>query len=890
MRHTNKKEKSCVPFRESKLTQIFQNYFVSKGRGMREGRVMMFVNVSPSPVVFDETLNVLEVSSIASKVVPFTRPGRGAGACGGVVGIENIEESPLTQPAFPLPKCEGGDEESDGDETPRPRNPVVGFVTPGPTGGMFAFHGQQCAACEQLKSIISELKTRVVDLNLKLWEQEHVIRGEVCKEFHDQIVEIEDQHKVGLSEQADEIELMYEQRLQLLTQSIKKTVHRKKRKIEEAEFCETEYSVLQDRISDLEAKITAKDGELEKAQSHLKDLMYQYESTTVERSAAANDVSMKASRLEKQLQLLEEQLAFKSREVDSKDLLVQAMEKKMNETKTKFKDLEELHGSLQEVNTHLENELKTCRTNLSEARTALKDMTNQEDRLEDLSNRCRKADKKVEQMLSENTSLLEKLSSLTSSMEEMKALSTQKEANLQAQADSRYQAMEGQLDKVRAWLMEAEKQLVLAQEQAKTKEEALKEKESKLEELTKKSVSAEHVVVLEHRLEKAQSVEEALRDELLMTKIKLNEEKSSLNRQLATMTASYELQLGELKTKLHEHKTMREGQSLQPSSSGLCLVVSESSDNTQQTQRKTSRLKRTRGKRCTGGQTPQATSDSSSVFSLKSLSSVDSLKTAHHVEEESSTSLKTAHHMVEEERASLKNASCEDKENIHHDPCSLLEGKDNNSHRSLPNIESSSQLIDPDPSDVSRAVIDVTYAKIKKTRRKRAPVAKTRPEADTRVCTPTPVQDEDDHDSSDNFTPPKKAKRNPRSKKGKEKNPPADVQDSHQEQDRENTPKEKGSLKKKLGRIISKSATARKVVGHKLTDSTNTPDRDVDSDCQQKLSKTAGSRKKAGIRKSQISGPLDLMASPEVTGGQRNRHAVPMNWDLRRRQAVNYGF
>ena len=48
---------------------------------------------------------------------------------------------------------------------------------------------------QQLKSIISELKTRVVDLNLKLWEQEHVIRGEVCKEFHDQIVEIEDQHK-----------------------------------------------------------------------------------------------------------------------------------------------------------------------------------------------------------------------------------------------------------------------------------------------------------------------------------------------------------------------------------------------------------------------------------------------------------------------------------------------------------------------------------------------------------------------------------------------------------------------------------------------------------------------------------------------------------------------
>ena len=34
---------------------------------------MMFVNVSPSPVVFDETIKVLEISSIASKVCICTR-------------------------------------------------------------------------------------------------------------------------------------------------------------------------------------------------------------------------------------------------------------------------------------------------------------------------------------------------------------------------------------------------------------------------------------------------------------------------------------------------------------------------------------------------------------------------------------------------------------------------------------------------------------------------------------------------------------------------------------------------------------------------------------------------------------------------------------------------
>ena len=63
-----RRDKTCVPFRESKLTQVFQNYFVGKGCGAREGRGTMFVNVSPSPAAFDESLKVLEVSAIASKV------------------------------------------------------------------------------------------------------------------------------------------------------------------------------------------------------------------------------------------------------------------------------------------------------------------------------------------------------------------------------------------------------------------------------------------------------------------------------------------------------------------------------------------------------------------------------------------------------------------------------------------------------------------------------------------------------------------------------------------------------------------------------------------------------------------------------------------------------
>ena len=61
-------DQKLVPFRNSKLTQLLQTYFVGKEKGVREGRVVMCVNVSDDPSVFDETFHVLKFSALASKV------------------------------------------------------------------------------------------------------------------------------------------------------------------------------------------------------------------------------------------------------------------------------------------------------------------------------------------------------------------------------------------------------------------------------------------------------------------------------------------------------------------------------------------------------------------------------------------------------------------------------------------------------------------------------------------------------------------------------------------------------------------------------------------------------------------------------------------------------
>ncbi|XP_037081552.1 kinesin-like protein KIF20A [Pollicipes pollicipes] len=54
---------ALVPYRDSKLTRLFQSYFCGQA-----ARVTMIVNVSPSPVVFDETIQVLKFSALAKQV------------------------------------------------------------------------------------------------------------------------------------------------------------------------------------------------------------------------------------------------------------------------------------------------------------------------------------------------------------------------------------------------------------------------------------------------------------------------------------------------------------------------------------------------------------------------------------------------------------------------------------------------------------------------------------------------------------------------------------------------------------------------------------------------------------------------------------------------------
>ncbi len=55
---------AIVPFRHSKLTELFQDFFV----GEREGRAVMIVNVNPYDTGFDENSHVMRFAALAKEV------------------------------------------------------------------------------------------------------------------------------------------------------------------------------------------------------------------------------------------------------------------------------------------------------------------------------------------------------------------------------------------------------------------------------------------------------------------------------------------------------------------------------------------------------------------------------------------------------------------------------------------------------------------------------------------------------------------------------------------------------------------------------------------------------------------------------------------------------
>ncbi|XP_067050248.1 kinesin-like protein KIF20B [Acropora muricata] len=267
----NPNQPLIIPFRESKLTRLFQGFFCGKGRAS------MIVNVSMCASMFDETLHVMKFSAIAKKVT--TRVNKPV----------DIPPPPVkkTRPLVPTPRSRGmrlsvpwangaictpapeedvivleGEEEDDGAE-------VEVLEDRRDTASLYQ---------QQLVDLVKVLQEKLIEEKRKMQTLEVRIREEVCKEMAEQLVSIENAYSERVKMEVTAVEEKCDRRIELLTQSIKK--NRKRTRIERAEeddeewvpkmFLHTEQNKVKEKqhiINDLNAKIA----ELRQEVKQLKD-------------------------------------------------------------------------------------------------------------------------------------------------------------------------------------------------------------------------------------------------------------------------------------------------------------------------------------------------------------------------------------------------------------------------------------------------------------------------------------------------------------------------------------------------------------------------------------------------------------------------------------------
>eukprot|EP00730_Choanoeca_flexa_P001956 TRINITY_DN10856_c0_g1_i2.p1 TRINITY_DN10856_c0_g1~~TRINITY_DN10856_c0_g1_i2.p1 ORF type:complete len:1307 (+),score=446.81 TRINITY_DN10856_c0_g1_i2:54-3923(+) len=180
------------PFRNSKLTHIFQRYL--EGNGM----LRMVVNISPAASAYDETSHVLNFSAAARKV---KESAAVASRIDTGLGSSNALNSSL------MPTQASANNKLLEQELATLRD----------------FN-------DTLQDRIYDLQQHILELESNQADVEARIREEVSEELAAQLVEVEETYQAMLTQGANNMENAYEKKIALLTHSVARTVaHRRLR-------------------------------------------------------------------------------------------------------------------------------------------------------------------------------------------------------------------------------------------------------------------------------------------------------------------------------------------------------------------------------------------------------------------------------------------------------------------------------------------------------------------------------------------------------------------------------------------------------------------------------------------------------------------------------------
>ncbi|XP_075825133.1 kinesin-like protein KIF20A [Microtus pennsylvanicus] len=203
----NRSKQNLIPFRDSKLTRVFQGFFTGRGRSC------MIVNVNPCASNYDETLHVAKFSALASQLVHAPPMHLGIPSLHSFIKEHSLQVAPGLQ--------KGGKTDSDLDDHPEKEADI-------------SMYGK-----EELLQVVEAMKTLLLKERQEKLQLEMQLREEICNEMVEQMQQREQWCSEHLDNQKELLEEMYEEKLKILKESLtsfyQEEIQERDEKIEELE-------------------------------------------------------------------------------------------------------------------------------------------------------------------------------------------------------------------------------------------------------------------------------------------------------------------------------------------------------------------------------------------------------------------------------------------------------------------------------------------------------------------------------------------------------------------------------------------------------------------------------------------------------------------------------
>ncbi|KAL2085303.1 hypothetical protein ACEWY4_018623 [Coilia grayii] len=232
---------SYVPFRESKLTRLFQGVFCGRGKAS------MIVNINQCASTYDETLNVMKFSAVAQKVVQVIQPRCLESLSPRLVGRDGkplVKNGVIDQQAVDDYLSEeellDGDDEADMSIMPQ----------------------------EELFSIIESLRAKLLAERRKNLVQEIQIRKEMGDAMLQQLMESEEQRSQQIAELKESYDEKLERTFELYKDALKEHAYQcAMERVEEDYIPIEEYNTAQDREMELKTRLSEVEEKLRRSES-----------------------------------------------------------------------------------------------------------------------------------------------------------------------------------------------------------------------------------------------------------------------------------------------------------------------------------------------------------------------------------------------------------------------------------------------------------------------------------------------------------------------------------------------------------------------------------------------------------------------------------------------